>query len=144
MLKASAFSIDSDEITIPGIIIFGENYDEAIKVAEMTRDHFEQPGFKSTIDVVFEESDNGDFDLIILFSPSVGSVKIEGVDNEIINNIVDGLKCVEKYIIILGYDFDKLNIIESKTFSLFKNEINLNGKTIKGIAKNKVDWNNVL
>lgn len=144
MLKVAPIQIPTQRTQVPGLIVFGDSYDEAIQLAYMTRDHFELPGPKSTISVSFHDDGPKTVTMQIAFSPEIGSISISEVDREVVLNIIDGLQRVEKYVILLGHDIEALTVIDSRTFNLFKSDISYNGTVVTGNSIDKVNWNSVL
>lgn len=144
MLKVSPIKIEQGSAVVPGMIIFGETEEEALSVAYMTRDHYELPGSKPSIHVSFVSNGANKVDLDICFDPLVGDVSISGVDKEVADNILTHIREVEKYVILIGYDHQKQNVIDSTTFSLFKNDLTFDNAHYVGKPEKVVDWNNLI
>lgn len=140
MLKVSAISLSHDDAVIPGILILGDDREEVLTIAEMTRDHYELPGPKEQISVAFADGDDDKVDLSILFDPRVGDVKIIGANREVLDNLISGLKTVENYVVLLGYDHNEQNVVDPNTFSLIKNDLLHEGQFISGQPVKNVDW----
>lgn len=141
MLSLSYVGLPIGEHEIPGLGICGETEDEVLRIAELARDHFEQPGLKASIMCAFQSNHDGTTDFLLDF-PGIGSTSIKGVQRSLAEKIRKGLSHFAYYFIILAYRVEggSYQPINPKTFHLVKADVLIDKATVLGRNAIKVNW----
>lgn len=142
MLQLRYAGIPYKDLLVPGLCISAPSKDDALQIARMAQAYFEQPGPKETSFVSFVGERDDTYTFIFDFGSRIGAVEISGVDGSIVRDLLQGLERFRYFGVFLGFSTEdgEFEIIDPKTFHLFRGEVVVDGEVCRGKDVVHVDW----
>ena len=117
---------------------------EAIKTFSRLHGYLTSAGDSKSMDVSFVErgDSTGDMSITPEYADQSMETRIVGIDWNFVERLCSSLQVFPYYLILAGYtEKGEFHLLPAKDYHFFKADIRVNGRWIKGVLNESVDWN---